>query len=347
MDIPIGSGPYKIGPVRFGKDITYVRDPDYWARDLGVKRGSYNFERITVKIYKDNTARLEALKAGEFDMMSFYSAGDWARRVTGKRFDFGRAGQARLPAQAALGLPELRAQQPPAPAGRRARARGAGPGDGLRVDEPPDVLRQLPAREGPVRQHRLRGQRHAVAAGARAAGAAGAARFPDAVFGPMYRAAGHRRARPVAARQPAPRQAAAERGRLDATATARCATPRASRWCSSTWTAAKAASAPCRRGCATSRSSASRCSSRSVDFALYQQRLDKFEFDITTINFPGTHNPGQQLADDLRQQGGRRPRVRATTWASSSPAVDALIAKVVAADRPRPSCCRPAARSTA
>ena len=29
MDIPIGSGPYKIGPVRFGKDITYVRDPQY------------------------------------------------------------------------------------------------------------------------------------------------------------------------------------------------------------------------------------------------------------------------------------------------------------------------------
>ena len=37
MDIPIGSGPYKIGPVRFGKDITYVRDPDYWARDLPVR----------------------------------------------------------------------------------------------------------------------------------------------------------------------------------------------------------------------------------------------------------------------------------------------------------------------
>ena len=88
-DIPISSGPYKIGPVRFGKDITYVRDPNYWARDLNVKRGTNNFERITVKIYKDNTARLEALKAGEFDLMRFFSAGDWARRVTGKRFDSG------------------------------------------------------------------------------------------------------------------------------------------------------------------------------------------------------------------------------------------------------------------
>ena len=63
-DTPIGSGPYKIGPVRFGKDITYVRDPHYWAKDLNVRRGTANFDRITVKIYKDNTARLEALKAG-------------------------------------------------------------------------------------------------------------------------------------------------------------------------------------------------------------------------------------------------------------------------------------------
>jgi microcin C transport system substrate-binding protein len=89
MDIPIGSGPYRIGPVNFGKDITYVRDPDYWARDLNVKRGMENFDRIEVKIYKDNTAKLEALKAGEFDLMRFFSAGDWARRVTGKRIDSG------------------------------------------------------------------------------------------------------------------------------------------------------------------------------------------------------------------------------------------------------------------
>lgn len=89
MDIPIGSGPYKIGPVNFGKDITYVRDPGYWGKDLNVRIGSSNFDRMTVKIYKDNVARLEGLKAGEFDFMQFYSAGDWARRANGKRFSSG------------------------------------------------------------------------------------------------------------------------------------------------------------------------------------------------------------------------------------------------------------------
>ena len=87
MDTPIGTGPYKIGPVRFGKDVTYVRDPDYWARDLNVRRGMNNFDRITIKIYRDNTAQLEALKAGEFDLMQFFSVGDWTRRLNGQRID--------------------------------------------------------------------------------------------------------------------------------------------------------------------------------------------------------------------------------------------------------------------
>lgn len=88
-DIPVATGPYKIGPVVFGRDVTYVRDPNYWGKDLPVRRGMANFDRITIKIYRDQTARLEALKAGEFDLMEFFSAGAWARRMTGRRLDQG------------------------------------------------------------------------------------------------------------------------------------------------------------------------------------------------------------------------------------------------------------------
>jgi len=88
-DTPIGTGPYKIGPVQFGRDVTYVRDPEYWARNLNVRKGMNNFDRITVKIYRDNTAQLEALKGGEFDLMEFFSAGDWTRRLTGSRVEKG------------------------------------------------------------------------------------------------------------------------------------------------------------------------------------------------------------------------------------------------------------------
>lgn len=88
-DLPIGTGPYRIGKVNFGKDISYERDPNYWAKDLNVRRGLYNFDRITFRIYKDNTAQLEAFKAGEFDYIQAFIAREWARAYTGRQFDRG------------------------------------------------------------------------------------------------------------------------------------------------------------------------------------------------------------------------------------------------------------------
>lgn len=89
-DVPLGSGPYKIGKVDFGRDIQYVRDANYWGQDLNVRRGMFNFDRITYKLYKDNTAQLEAFKAGEFDYIQAFIAREWARAYTGKSFDTGR-----------------------------------------------------------------------------------------------------------------------------------------------------------------------------------------------------------------------------------------------------------------
>jgi len=97
MDVPIASGPYRIGRLNFGRDITYQRDPDYWGRDLNVRRGRYNFDRITYKIYKDTTAQTEAFKAGEFDYLRTFSAREWARTYVGKKFDSGELIKAELP----------------------------------------------------------------------------------------------------------------------------------------------------------------------------------------------------------------------------------------------------------
>jgi len=89
LEFPIASGPYRVGRLNFGRDITYDRDPKYWARDLNVRRGMFNFDRITYKIYQDNTAQTEAFKAGEFDYVRSFSAREWARTYTGKKFDSG------------------------------------------------------------------------------------------------------------------------------------------------------------------------------------------------------------------------------------------------------------------
>ncbi|MBP6646491.1 MAG: ABC transporter substrate-binding protein [Burkholderiaceae bacterium] len=91
--IPIGSGPYKIVSPKLGRDITYIRDPAYWAGEqgakLGVRRGQYNFDRITYKIYLDETSRFEGLRAGEFDFMREFISRNWARQYKGKQFDSG------------------------------------------------------------------------------------------------------------------------------------------------------------------------------------------------------------------------------------------------------------------
>ena len=89
MDVPIGSGPYRVGRVNLGKDITYDLDPHYWARSLNVRKGQYNFEHITYQLFKDNTAAFEAFKAGEFDLIQAFSAKEWARSYQGGKFNSG------------------------------------------------------------------------------------------------------------------------------------------------------------------------------------------------------------------------------------------------------------------
>jgi microcin C transport system substrate-binding protein len=88
-DIPIGSGPYKLPDNKMGRDITYVRDANYWAADLPTRKGQFNFDRITFKIYLDETSRFEGLKAGEYDFMREFISRNWARQYTGKQFSSG------------------------------------------------------------------------------------------------------------------------------------------------------------------------------------------------------------------------------------------------------------------
>jgi microcin C transport system substrate-binding protein len=86
---PIGSGPYLIESYSNGRTITYRRDPNYWGAALPVRIGMNNFDRITYKLYSDDTARREAFKAGEYDAMTEMVARNWVRRDVGKPFDDG------------------------------------------------------------------------------------------------------------------------------------------------------------------------------------------------------------------------------------------------------------------
>ncbi|MFT0622644.1 extracellular solute-binding protein [Ectopseudomonas guguanensis] len=78
LEVPLGSGPYQVGRVQAGRSIRYERVKDWWAKDLPVSRGFYNFDTIQIDYYRDNTVALEALKAGQFDYWLETSAKNWA-----------------------------------------------------------------------------------------------------------------------------------------------------------------------------------------------------------------------------------------------------------------------------
>lgn len=78
LEMPLGSGPYKVADVAAGRSIRYERVKDYWGNDLAVNRGFYNFDSILIDYYRDTTVALEALKAGQFDYWLEVSAKNWA-----------------------------------------------------------------------------------------------------------------------------------------------------------------------------------------------------------------------------------------------------------------------------
>ena len=75
---PPGSGPYKIGTVKPGESIEYLRVSDWWAKDLPVNKGRYNFDRIVFEYYRDSNVALEAFLGGRYDFRQENTAKLWA-----------------------------------------------------------------------------------------------------------------------------------------------------------------------------------------------------------------------------------------------------------------------------
>lgn len=84
---PITSGPYRLESAVRGRDVVYHRNPNYWADELPVRRGMFNFERVLYKLYKDSDTQVAALRAGEFDFFSETRMRYWCCQFIGKRFD--------------------------------------------------------------------------------------------------------------------------------------------------------------------------------------------------------------------------------------------------------------------
>ena len=78
LDVPLGSGPYLVDQMMQGRTIVYRRNPDYWAKDLPVNKGRWNFDKIRYEYFRDRTAGMETFKAGTYDFREEFTSKVWA-----------------------------------------------------------------------------------------------------------------------------------------------------------------------------------------------------------------------------------------------------------------------------
>ncbi|WP_211210689.1 extracellular solute-binding protein [Hahella ganghwensis] len=107
LESPLLSGPYKIASVDPGQSITYERVNDYWGKDLPVNRGRYNIDTVKVEFYRDQTVAFEAFKAGNLDIFLEYSSKNWATGYDFPAVDKGEVIKADIPHQIPAGVQGL------------------------------------------------------------------------------------------------------------------------------------------------------------------------------------------------------------------------------------------------
>ncbi|NVK13936.1 MAG: ABC transporter substrate-binding protein, partial [Rhodobacteraceae bacterium] len=74
---PIGTGPYVVSTYEPGRFVTLTRKPDYWGKDLPLRRGTQNFDELRIDFFGDETVLFEAFKAGELSAVREFNADKW------------------------------------------------------------------------------------------------------------------------------------------------------------------------------------------------------------------------------------------------------------------------------
>ena len=78
LDVPVGSGAYKLKDFALNRYVVYERDKNYWGSDLPANRGMNNFDEIRFDVYRDTTVAVEAFKSGAYDIRVENEAKKWA-----------------------------------------------------------------------------------------------------------------------------------------------------------------------------------------------------------------------------------------------------------------------------
>ncbi len=325
---PIVSGPYLIDRYDTGRSISYKLNPDYWGANVPTRKGTFNFARINYRFYKDDVARLEAFKAGEFDLVVEYSAKNWARSYKGPKFTSGEIIKRELTHSNGAGMQgfvmNLRRPQFQDVRVRRAldlaldyewMNRQLFFGSYKRIysffNNSPMAATGLPSEDELKLLEPLRDK------------------LDTAVFGPA----------PIPPNTDAPRSLRANL--LEAVELFRQAG-----WTYRDGALRNEKGEPFAFEIIDDQSALSRVISvyirnleklgiqvtqRTADFALVQKRMDEFDFDMTSIRFPDVSSPGNEMFDMFGSKAADE-KGSSNAWGLKDLAVDRLVEKLVAAD---------------
>lgn len=78
MDVPLGSGPYRVGPLAVGRYIEFERVEDWWGDKLAINRGRFNFAKIRVEFFRDRQIAFEGFKGGACNWREEFTSRFWA-----------------------------------------------------------------------------------------------------------------------------------------------------------------------------------------------------------------------------------------------------------------------------
>jgi len=331
LEPPIATGPYLIDRYDVGRSISYRRNPDYWGNNVAARRGMFNFGRIVYRFYKDDVARLEAFKAGEFDVVVEYSAKNWARAYIGPKFSSGAIVKRELPHANAAGMQgfvmNLRRPQFADPRVRRAL--------GLALDYE-WMNRQLFYNQY-KRIYSFFNNSELAATGLPSADELTVleplrARLDAAVFGPAPV--------PPSTHPPASLRANLLQARE---------LLRQAGWEYRDGALRNGKGEPFMFEILDDQSALSRVisvyvrnlqklgiqvSQRTADYALVQKRMEEFDFDMTSIRFSDTNSPGNEMFDMFSAKAADE-KGSSNAWGLKDPAVDRLVERLVAAESRR------------
>ena len=97
LEIPLGSGAYKVGRLQVGHFIEFERVKDWWGADLPVARGMNNFDTLRYEYYRDREVGFEGFTARNYLFREEFTSRTWATRYDFPAFKDGRVKRAVIP----------------------------------------------------------------------------------------------------------------------------------------------------------------------------------------------------------------------------------------------------------